>query len=434
MSKKSTFFFAVFITIVLVIGAGILSVKQTKTYLTQRLTIQQGKEQIGVMRSVAKSLESEISNLFANLTVLAQMPEFQEDSKEICNKRLQTLINTDNDIGKITINGTYTCAANPLLVGGNAISTTSARLLFLPKPQRQILSTLSASPLSSEYNFKLFLPIYNDKSVLAGLLTSTLPAKKIISQYIGSIATSQNGYAAVFDNNGDILYHTRHDLIGKNIWDARVQKALAVDNAFLSIVKSGIAGYEGTKRYRQGKIERVGTYTFSEVLPGRNWAILYSTPVQDIQNSYLITDINNFLVRLIITVLALTVAFLFFFLFYSVKTIFSPIEKLTRAIQKVSEGDLSTRVPLSGNDEIGKLALSFNEMINKLQWSQKNLEQRATQKTQEVEKKIEELVKMNTFMVGRELEMAELKKQITELKRKMDKDLTAGMVTTSGKK
>jgi signal transduction histidine kinase len=40
-----------------------------------------------------------------------------------------------------------------------------------------------------------------------------------------------------------------------------------------------------------------------------------------------------------------------------------PVEKLARAAEKVAAGDLSQELPVSGNDEVGRLTRSFNGMI-----------------------------------------------------------------------
>jgi signal transduction histidine kinase len=49
------------------------------------------------------------------------------------------------------------------------------------------------------------------------------------------------------------------------------------------------------------------------------------------------------------------------------RTLTAPIVKLTAASERITSGDLSCRVPLYSNDEIGTLALAFNRMTQSLQ-------------------------------------------------------------------
>jgi two-component system OmpR family sensor kinase/two-component system sensor histidine kinase BaeS len=50
-----------------------------------------------------------------------------------------------------------------------------------------------------------------------------------------------------------------------------------------------------------------------------------------------------------------------------VRQITQPLDDLSRAAQRISAGDLSARVPVQGEDEIGALAQSFNQMAGGLQ-------------------------------------------------------------------
>jgi HAMP domain-containing protein len=110
-----------------------------------------------------------------------------------------------------------------------------------------------------------------------------------------------------------------------------------------------------------------------------------------------------------------------------------PIHRLTRAVEKVREGNFDIQTEVKSNDEIGTLATAFNQMSNKLkdyyasllsrttelEELKNNLEKTVEQRTSELNQKINELEQMNKLMVGRELKMIELKKELDDLKQKM---------------
>ena len=88
---------------------------------------------------------------------------------------------------------------------------------------------------------------------------------------------------------------------------------------------------------------------------------------------------------------------------------------------------LDTKIDIKTNDEIGEIAHVFNNMTEDLEKSRKTLEeysktleQKVQERTGELNSKVEELQRMNTIMVGRELKMTELKKEIEELKSKIN--------------
>jgi two-component system NtrC family sensor kinase len=69
-----------------------------------------------------------------------------------------------------------------------------------------------------------------------------------------------------------------------------------------------------------------------------------------------------------------------------------PVKRLRRAMERAGDGDLSVRVPVRSKDEMGGLALSWNEMTEDLQRARqeleglnRTLEQRVDEKTRELE-------------------------------------------------
>ncbi|MCW8329096.1 HAMP domain-containing protein [Photobacterium sp. SDRW27] len=65
-------------------------------------------------------------------------------------------------------------------------------------------------------------------------------------------------------------------------------------------------------------------------------------------------------------------------------TVVSPLNDLVLAANKIRQGDLSARVTYNGDDELGLLGDSFNQMAEELSALYVNLEQRVTEKTQKL--------------------------------------------------
>jgi adenylate cyclase len=68
---------------------------------------------------------------------------------------------------------------------------------------------------------------------------------------------------------------------------------------------------------------------------------------------------------LVAVLVAFTVAFELALLL--TRSVLAPIGDLQRATRRVAEGDLRVRVPVTGNDELGALTRSFNEMVGGLE-------------------------------------------------------------------
>ncbi|MEK9154837.1 MAG: methyl-accepting chemotaxis protein [Patescibacteria group bacterium] len=118
------------------------------------------------------------------------------------------------------------------------------------------------------------------------------------------------------------------------------------------------------------------------------------------------------------------------------------LKSVSDAADKISEGDLSARIKTKSKDEIGRLAIVFNKMLDKiensrlelekvnssltekvkgktseLEMAKNSLEREVSEQTVQLKEKLSELEKFKKLTIGRELKMIELKKKIEELEK-----------------
>ncbi len=128
------------------------------------------------------------------------------------------------------------------------------------------------------------------------------------------------------------------------------------------------------------------------------------SPVNDLLKSFLLIA---FFIVLFAIAIALVIG----------RVIFRPIGELTAIASNLQNGDFSQRVHIRTKDEIGTLGDAFNSMAEKLQELYLGLEQKVADRTKALQVRTDESEMMNTLMVGRELKMIELKKEIEDLKK-----------------
>ena len=97
------------------------------------------------------------------------------------------------------------------------------------------------------------------------------------------------------------------------------------------------------------------------------------------------------------------------------KVILKPLSVLKDKVQMINAGNFNAYTGITTKDEIGELARSFDDMAMKLKSSYISLEANVSQKTKELQEKLEEVEKLNSLMQGREIKMIELKNKIKAL-------------------
>lgn len=141
-----------------------------------------------------------------------------------------------------------------------------------------------------------------------------------------------------------------------------------------------------------------------------DWFITAYEPIRDINNQIVgilyvgmleapYVYLKNRVISIFILIAVLSIIALAIISFVTVKRITRPINELYQLTERVSKGDLSARAKISSDDEIGELIKSFNQMIDSLQNVTegyvnltKTLEQKVQEKTNELEKAMEQLI------------------------------------------
>jgi GAF domain-containing protein/HAMP domain-containing protein len=89
--------------------------------------------------------------------------------------------------------------------------------------------------------------------------------------------------------------------------------------------------------------------------------------------------------------------------FLLARSISLPVRQMIGVFRKVEEGDLSQRVRVTATDEIGELAVHFNHMADRLEELQTNLENRVTERTEQLRATVEVGQEANSIRESGEL-------------------------------
>ncbi len=150
---------------------------------------------------------------------------------------------------------------------------------------------------------------------------------------------------------------------------------------------------------------------------------IHHTPISifkitDMRNIYRegVSTVNFFI--LIISIIQLFIATIFF-IFVEIE-ILSRFDKLNNDFDNIIKNlDFSKKIIVEKKDEIGNFAKAINITLENLYLAQKSEEEANEQKkiaTEKLKAKLDELSELNRLMIGRELKMVELKREIDKSK------------------
>lgn len=165
----------------------------------------------------------------------------------------------------------------------------------------------------------------------------------LINDMVRSIKLGQKGYIFIVDENGNIVYHPKQQLLYSGL-----------KSEDLSII---LNSEDGTKTVVEDRKKKQYTITTSDY---SGWKVVSSVYMEDIL-SYKPNLIRFFL---IMGILAIFISVVLSILIS--RSILSPIKKLVNAMHQVEDGNLDVTIDIEQDNEIGDLAKAYNLMINRV--------------------------------------------------------------------
>ncbi|MCX7958521.1 MAG: ATP-binding protein, partial [Deltaproteobacteria bacterium] len=118
------------------------------------------------------------------------------------------------------------------------------------------------------------------------------------------------------------------------------------------------------------------------------------------ESVYMSIQSNLILKFLMIAVISFIMIVIFSYILIS--RIMRPVEDLARISENISKGDFSKRATQGKNDELGRLAKAFNQMIDSISLSHKMLEDYNLTLQKKVQERTDELIKIKEQMIQSE--------------------------------
>ncbi len=241
--------------------------------------------------------------------------------------------------------GQVVASANPAHIG--TINVTDRAYFKESMKGNDFLSEMVVSKGTGKPIICFSRPLKIDGQVL-GVIFSVVDLGSFSKVYIDSVKIGEAGYGYIIDYDGRIIAHPDEKLIlNLNAKDLDFGRdIMAAGSGHISYTFKGVERQAAFK-----KIEKTGWIV---VVVGNSSEIL--APVANLRN------INIFITIFIVVVVGLTVYFI-------AVSMVKPVNQVVNGLKDAAEGDgdLTKRLAVSSEDEVGELALWFNTFIGKIQ-------------------------------------------------------------------
>jgi len=213
---------------------------------------------------------------------------------------------------------------------------------------------LGKSPGSGKPVVMLTAPLYKDGKYV-GFMGTPIDAIYLSRQFVGNVKVSETGYIYVIDKNGVILAHPKEEqILNKGVFDYDFGKDL-------------MAKRNGTLAYHFLGKDRFAYFRSMEDL---GWLV-----AAGIDKAELMAPINKMAYLLGMTGVAALLFLTVMLALMTSKLVSRPIQQTNEMLSDIAkgEGDLTARLAVVSHDEVGHLAENFNQFIEKLQGTIKNV-------------------------------------------------------------
>ncbi len=281
------------------------------------------------------------------------------------------------------------------VVGTVVIISAFVALGILPYVERRFMES-KREMLMNQVETAVSLIQEFEQAAQNGTL-STDEAKTQAMERVRDIRFMGKEYFYIYDLNCVCLMHpTAPNLVGKSQWNLRDAQGKAMMREITEIVRrdgKGFLTYYFPKASDQSKkpYPKIGAFSRTK---SWDWFVGTGIYVDDVENEIRVLRWTVLGGLLLVGALVTSVAL------YIVRKISHPIEQLDRAASKMAAGDRSVRVYVEDESEIGRLATSFNAMVEgisaafaELQAEKASVERKVVEATHQLQQEKDYLAK-----------------------------------------
>ena len=352
LKNKLIFIFGALVAIASLVE-GLLAVRIARKAVTEKVE----SHLIDKAGDTAEIIDGRIAALFQFIEGLARMPQLRNAELSMQEKLrfLKKEAAFNNNIMEINItdlNGNH-------YSDGPIVKVNDRKWFQSVSVGKKYLSEPVISKTSGKLMSVLAAPVYDDKNTICSFVSIDIDGLWL-SEQIKDIVVGKTGYCYIIENTGNIVAFKDFELV-KAGWntlkDSKNDASLKSNADFETMATSSNKASVGFYDYKGD--HKIASYAH---LKTTGWTVILSAPVNEFLGTVNALRLSMFVIGAIILVIAVAVVYV------TARMIIKPIETTVSALHNIAkgDGDLTVRLPVTGNDEITDLSEYFNQTIEKI--------------------------------------------------------------------
>ncbi|MBJ2357195.1 HD domain-containing phosphohydrolase, partial [Sphaerochaeta sp. S2] len=231
------------------------------------------------------------------------------------------------------------------------------------------------------------IPVYDSNNKVQGVMGTHLLLSGI-GEFLEMAVKPFNGYAIIVERESGLLIANS---LGSSNFTVQVDGSFhrkSIDQIGDESIRKAWEEFKDSEQVQLSYMRRT-QHMYASMrgykAEGIDWIVISVVP-----GGFLLDQVNE---SIITTTLLIMFAIIIIVVIYHFLTahMLKPVEELLNVTKALALGDLSKRVPIRRNDEIGQIATSLNDVADTLQQLFNNLEQEVHMRTQELQESRDQL-------------------------------------------
>lgn len=182
------------------------------------------------------------------------------------------------------------------------------------------------------------------------------------------------GYIWIHNFDNVMIYHPDPELDGKDLSELKDPGGIRMISELTRICREKGEGFLNHSWKIPGQDVLRPKISFGKAVPGHGWVVATGLYVDDIdeatarENDRINSDVVSTLILQLCITVAVSMILMMIAVFFVNRYILRPILALTETMQGF-DNDLRVSVPVTSNDEVGELAVWFNDLVVRLHQS-----------------------------------------------------------------